>query len=100
MPNLSIDRAADVLKAVAHPSRIRIVLALTQQASINVSSLQQQLQLEQSLLSQHLTKLKDKKILISQRQGSEIYYSLADPTVVDVLQLMLILTESKRKHRV
>ena len=65
---------AAILQLIAHPMRIRIMLLLSHQPSISVSTLQAQLQVEQSLLSQYLNKMKDRGILASERQGKKLYY--------------------------
>ncbi|WP_420149675.1 ArsR/SmtB family transcription factor [Spirosoma sp.] len=83
------DQAAEVLKTIAHPIRIRILLALVDQSSMKVSSLQEYLQVEQSLLSHHLIKMKDRGVLASKRQGQEIHYSLVDTSLPDILTLLL-----------
>ncbi|UFH52579.1 metalloregulator ArsR/SmtB family transcription factor [Spirosoma sp. KNUC1025] len=83
------NQAAELLKALAHPIRMQIVMHLTEQASINVGSLQNLLNIEQSLLSHHLIKMNDQGILHHTRKGKEIYYSIADPTVIEITKLMV-----------
>ncbi|UFH56304.1 helix-turn-helix transcriptional regulator [Spirosoma sp. KNUC1025] len=89
MNDQKTDQAAEILKIIAHPIRIRILLALAEQPSVNVSTLQEQLQIEQSLLSQYLIKMKDRRVLTSKRQGKEIFYSLADTSLLEVIRLLL-----------
>ncbi|UFH54600.1 helix-turn-helix transcriptional regulator [Spirosoma sp. KNUC1025] len=89
MDDIKTDQAAEILKTIAHPGRIRILLALAEQPSLNVSALQEQLQIEQSLLSQYLVKMKDRGILVSTRRGQEIHYSLADTSLLEVVKLLL-----------
>lgn len=83
------DQAAELLKTIAHPIRLRILLALIEQSSINVSTLQVKLKIDQSLLSHHLIKMKDRGLLINARQGKEIHYSLADPTFAEAVKMIL-----------
>lgn len=84
-----IDQVAELLRTLAHPLRMQIVLLLSQQKPCPVSSLQVQLQAEQSLLSHHLIKMKDKGILTSVRKGKEIYYSVAYPCFMKLVRLLL-----------
>lgn len=83
------DQAAELLKTIAHPIRLRIILLLTQEPSVNVSTLQEHLQIDQSLVSQHLIKMKDRGLLSSVRRGQQMYYFLADPMVGQAIRLLL-----------
>lgn len=83
------DQAADLLKTIAHPIRLRIVLALAEESSLKVSALQKHLQLEQSLVSHHLTKMKDRDILSSKRQGNEVYYALSNASLRKALPFLI-----------
>lgn len=83
------DQAVELLKTLAHPLRMRIVLLLTQEPSINVSTLQSQLKVDQTLLSQHLIKMKDRGLLTSVRQGQQVYYSLPDSGISEVIKILL-----------
>ncbi|MBD2757100.1 ArsR/SmtB family transcription factor [Spirosoma validum] len=81
--------AAELLKTIAHPIRLRILLILAQEPSLNVSTLQHELKLDQSALSHHLIKMRDRGILNSDRRNRDMYYYLADPAFVQVIKLML-----------
>ncbi|UFH52511.1 metalloregulator ArsR/SmtB family transcription factor [Spirosoma sp. KNUC1025] len=83
------DQVAEILKTIGHPNRMRIVLALAGQSHMRVATLQEQLQIEPSLLSHHLTKLKDTGILASKRQGKDINYSLLDAALPLALKALL-----------
>lgn len=71
-----LERIAYVLKCMAHPLRLSIIDLLDQQERLSVTQLQEVLQIEQSLLSHHLTNMRDKSILGTQREGKNIYYFL------------------------
>ncbi|WP_405511570.1 ArsR/SmtB family transcription factor [Spirosoma sp. KNUC1025] len=89
MSDTKVDQAAEVLKLMAHPIRIRIILALTERSSVNVSTLQQQLQVDISLLSHCLTKMRDHGLLECSRQGKERYYSLTNSSITQALMILL-----------
>ena len=74
-----------MLKAVAHPVRIAIIDILDQSERLSVSELQELLGIEQSLLSHHLSNLRDKGILTTQRDGKNVYYSLTDRTITGII---------------
>jgi DNA-binding transcriptional ArsR family regulator len=81
-----IDKAAYVLKAVAHPLRIKIIQMLNDNKELNVSSIYKNLNAEQSLISHHLINMRDKGILDIRRSGKNIYYFLVDNAVSDVVE--------------
>ena len=79
---------ADYLKALAHPTRLRILKALLN-GEMCVKSLWEELDLQQSNVSQHLTTLKSRGIISSRREGAKICYSVVDPRAKEVLQILL-----------
>ena len=74
-----------MLKAVAHPLRIKIVLMLQEHKEMNVSAIYKNLNAEQSLISHHLINMRDKGILEIRRSGKNIYYFLVDDSVANVI---------------
>lgn len=85
----TFDQAAEVLKTLAHPLRIRIILLLTKKRSMNVSTLQRRLKVDQTLLSYQLTRMRDRGLLDTVRQGKEIHYSLPDSALSEIMKLVL-----------
>ncbi|TXK48738.1 winged helix-turn-helix transcriptional regulator [Pontibacter qinzhouensis] len=81
-----LERAAYVLKCVAHPVRISIIDLLEQKQRLSVSELQEALKIEQSLLSHHLINMRDKGVLQTQREGKHVYYSLLDTGIVQIIR--------------
>ena len=81
-----IDKAAYVLKAVAHPLRIKIIQMLNRDTELNVSTIYKNLNAEQSLISHHLINMRDKGILDIRRSGKNIYYFLVDNSVSDIIE--------------
>ena len=81
-----LERAAYVLKCVAHPVRISVIDLLEQKQRLSVSELQEALNIEQSLLSHHLINMRDKGVLETQREGKHIYYSLIDKGIVQIIK--------------
>ncbi|MFD9907878.1 ArsR/SmtB family transcription factor [Streptomyces sp. NPDC059063] len=71
------DRAVAVLKAVADPSRYRLLWALTRQ-ELPVSALAELLGAHVAATSQHLAKLRAAGLVVSRREGTRIYYRAAD----------------------
>jgi len=79
-----IERAAAVLKTVAHPLRLRIV-ELLESGDKSVNELKELLGVTQPLTSQHLSQMRMRGVLGSRREGTLVYYSIANPDVVKVI---------------
>ncbi|MEJ8658461.1 metalloregulator ArsR/SmtB family transcription factor [Streptomyces sp. MS1.AVA.4] len=67
------DRTVTVLKAVADPSRYRLLWALSRQ-ELPVSGLAEMLGAHVAATSQHLAKLRAAGLVASRREGTRIYY--------------------------
>ena len=77
----------NVLKAMAHPSRIHILEALSKEEETCVCHLEHILGMRQAPLSQHLAKLRDAGLVIDRREGTNIYYSMADRSLGQLLEI-------------
>jgi ArsR family transcriptional regulator len=75
---------AELFKALAHPSRIKI-LDLLRSGSQTVSELQVQLGIEPSLVSQQLATLRSTHLVEGRREGTSVSYSVRDPEIFTVL---------------
>ncbi len=74
-------------EGLADPKRILILYALSEARS-NVSELVQALELPQPTVSRHLKLLRERGLVIAEREGQSIYYSIADPRIIEALDLM------------
>ena len=81
------EAASDLLKALANPQRLRI-LCLLIEGELAVSQLNEQIQLSQSALSQHLALLRDKELVTTRKQAQTVYYSVANGPVRSVSQTL------------
>ena len=79
---------AGVFHALAHPTRIAIVEILRDEKDVPVSRIYEQLGLEQANASQHLAVLRSKQIVVGRKVGNQVFYSLRDPILGKVLDLM------------
>lgn len=80
-----LSEIAEILKAVAHPLRIQVIYMLSEQERMTVTEIYKGLQVEQSLASHHLSKMRDKGVLKSTREGKNIYYQLADEQLTGLI---------------
>lgn len=83
-----LERAAYMLKCVAHPMRISIIDLLEQRNRLTVSQMQEVLKIEQSLLSHHLINMRDKGIVETHREGKHIYYFLTDTNITRIIHII------------
>jgi len=72
----NIEKAANMLKAIAHPIRISIIGYLEDGKKRTVTEIQKYLGIEQSTASHHLVILKDRDVLSSKREGKNTLYFL------------------------
>jgi DNA-binding transcriptional ArsR family regulator len=79
---------AGVFQALAHPSRIAIVELLRDEKEVAVSKIYERLGLEQANASQHLSVLRSKQIVVGRKNGNQVFYSLRDPILGKILDLM------------
>jgi DNA-binding transcriptional ArsR family regulator len=79
---------AELLKAIAHPVRLCIVRGLLEQGECNVNKIQACLQLPQSTISQHLSKLRDIGIIKGNRHGVEIFYQVVNEDLKKVVKAL------------
>ncbi|HEX2968045.1 MAG TPA: metalloregulator ArsR/SmtB family transcription factor [Bacteroidales bacterium] len=81
----TLEKASNMLKAIAHPVRIAIVGFLENGDKRSVTEIHMQLGIEQSAASHHLGILKDKGVLASSREGKNTLYYLKHPNLRTVL---------------
>lgn len=81
-----IKKAVDILKSVAHPVRLAVVELLSENDELSVGSIQARVQTEQSLLSHHLTLLREKGIIACRREGKSILYRLQERNLLRALE--------------
>jgi ArsR family transcriptional regulator, virulence genes transcriptional regulator len=77
----NLEKAANMLKAIAHPVRISIIGCFEEGQKLTVTEIHNHLGIEQATASHHLGILKDKGVLSSKREGKNIYYFLKHETL-------------------
>lgn len=83
----SASRAAALMRLLGHERRM---MALCQLAGgeLSVGELQDRLAMSQSALSQHLALLREQGVVATRRQGQTIYYRIADPAALRILETL------------
>jgi len=79
-------KASRFLKALANEQRL-IILCHLARGEFSVSALQDNLELSQSALSQHLARLRKDNLVHTRRDAQTIYYSLQDGLGAKIIHL-------------
>jgi DNA-binding transcriptional ArsR family regulator len=95
------EEATAVLRALANETRLLLLCDISQ-GEKSVSELEESLDIHQPTLSQQLGVLRAEGLVDTRRDGKRIYYSIADPRVLALLQAMyqLFCPNQKEKSRV
>jgi ArsR family transcriptional regulator len=80
-----INNAAEMLKVMGHPLRIRIAHYL-EPGERNVGDIALAIGASQSTTSQHLRAMRVLGLLNSRRKATSVYYSIARPEVYKIIQ--------------
>lgn len=83
-----IYNASHSLKAMAHPLRLKILCLLGATTEVSVQDIVEQVGTSQSNISQHLSILRDKGILISRKDANKVYYRIAEPNILHLIGAM------------
>jgi DNA-binding transcriptional ArsR family regulator len=85
--NTILEEDVELLKVMAHPMRLKLISELSKHKTLNVTQMTEILNIPQSTVSQHLSKMKG-KVLKGNRQGLEIYYSIQNKKAEEIIDLL------------
>ncbi len=80
------DLQSEILSAICHPNRIKILKAIQQKALCNCE-IMPMIGLEQSNLSRHLKSMEKSGVLVSWKEGLRVNYRIADERIMEILKL-------------
>jgi ArsR family transcriptional regulator len=80
---------ASIFQALSHPTRIAIIDIL-RDGEISAGAILDRLEVEQANASQHLSVLRAHHIVINRKEGNQVFYSLKNRRLVEVLDLMRV----------
>ena len=78
---------ASTCHTLSNPKRLEIIDKL-RAGQLSVTELAVALEISQANLSQHLAIMREKGILIAQREGSNVFYHLSNPKIIQACDLM------------
>lgn len=81
-----MEHAAKVLKTIAHPVKLEILKILADQEPLDVTTLCGHVGMgcQISMMSHHLAKMKDNGVLSSEKQGKQVFYSIANRNLLNI----------------
>lgn len=86
MDNVRQMKAA-IFHALGSPTRLAILEAL-RGGELPVGAILAQLGLDQANISQHLATLRGRRLVVNRKEGNQVFYSVRDTLLLDVLDLM------------
>jgi len=78
---------SEIFQALANPTRIAIVEAL-RDGEMSAGKLIEKLGIEQANASQHLAILRSKQIVLNRKAGNQVFYSIRDHALIEVLDIL------------
>jgi ArsR family transcriptional regulator len=78
---------AEVFQALAHPTRVHVIETLAD-GELSVGAILERVKVEPTNLSQHLSVLRLKNLVVTRKDGNQVFYSLRDPLLIEVLDVM------------
>ncbi len=83
-----IKRANFLMKSVNSPIRQRIISLLLFSEKLAVHELCTEMRMGQSVMSQHLSILRKAKLVISHREGKEVFYSINEDHLTEIIEFV------------
>jgi ArsR family transcriptional regulator len=80
-------RAARMLRVLSHETRLMVLCQLAD-GEMQAGDMQAQTGLSQSAFSQHLAKLRDEGLVATRREGTTIFYRVANPDALKIIETL------------
>jgi ArsR family transcriptional regulator len=85
---INFEKDSEILKALGHPVRLRIVCGLLREDECNVNKMVEELNIPQSTVSQHLGILKSRGIIEPRKEGVKTCYRVVDKRVREIIDIL------------
>jgi len=96
--NENLIQSAQILRALTHPLRMKILHYIDQEQTVNVNKIYNTLKLEQSITSQHLKILRLNDLVIARKDGKCMYYSLNYDRIAMTVKAINTFIEEEKKE--
>ena len=78
---------AEMCQVFSHPKRLEVINVL-RDGEMSVTELAQKLELTIGNLSQHLSMMKERHILLTRKEGNMVYYRILNPKLIRCFDMM------------
>lgn len=85
LPECFITQVSETIKLLGHAQRLRILEYLDLNGECSVGAITEGIGGQQSAVSQHLNKMRVSTVLVSRREGKQIYYRIASESATTIL---------------
>lgn len=86
--DLEIERTAAAIKAMSHPLRLKLMCILGNR-EMSVQELTRRVfATTQSNVSQHLSQMLERQVLVNRKVGNQVLYRIRDPRILNLIQVM------------
>jgi ArsR family transcriptional regulator, virulence genes transcriptional regulator len=79
---------ANLLSLLGNPRRLMVLCKLAERGEMTVGDLADEVDLSQSALSQHLSKMRDESLVAFRRESQTLWYRIADPRTETLLGVL------------
>jgi DNA-binding transcriptional ArsR family regulator len=90
---IQADELVRLYKVLANDTRLRLLHALERAGELSVTDLAAEVGMKPQAVSNQLQRLADRRIVASRREGSRLFYRIADPCVTGLIDLGMCLLE-------
>ena len=94
----SAKELAGIFSLLANDTRLQMLHAIMKGRELCVGDIASAVGMKPQAVSNQLQKLTDKSVLNSERRGNQIFYSVVDPCIVELLDRGLCLSEDSQKR--
>ncbi len=91
-----LQASSTILRAIAHPLRMKILEYIDRHEAINVNKIYNALKIEQSITSQHLRILRQAGLVDARREGKFILYSVEYDRMTEAVKAINAFLEKPR----
>ena len=81
------ERHAEMCKVFSHPTRLMILNVLREE-EMTVAAIADKLGIVMGTISPHLLMMKRQRVLVSRKQGNQVFYRLANPRMLQAFDLI------------
>lgn len=87
MQNNTVATLAKIIKTISHPIRLKI-LCLLVDGDLTVGQIHERLPTSYANVSQHLQRLQNQALVVTDKQANFVYYSIAAPNIREMIRIL------------